>query len=79
MPKNKRPKHNETSGKQGRGLSSHCGKGEEDKAKVVREPLKEGYIAKNLVTERKRRNRIKNGLFTLRSLVPKITKVDITV
>lgn len=33
------------------------------------------YQSKNLVTERKRRNRIKDGLFTLRALVPNITKV----
>lgn len=33
------------------------------------------YQSKNLVTERKRRNRIKDGLFALRALVPNITKV----
>ena len=77
-PKTKRPKYTETSGKQQRGLSSHYGNGKEDKTKLVREPQQERYHAKNLATERKRRNKIKNGLFTLRSLVPKITKVDIT-
>lgn len=34
------------------------------------------YQAKNLVTERKRRTRIKERLYTLRSLVPKISKVS---
>lgn len=38
---------------------------------------RENFQAKNLVTERNRRNRIKDGLLTLRSLVPKITKVNI--
>lgn len=75
IPKTKKPKCNKTSGKQQRGLSSHCTKGEEDKSKLVKEPQKEGFQAKNLVTERNRRNKIKKGLFTLRSLVPKITKV----
>ncbi|KAK7317616.1 hypothetical protein RJT34_02005 [Clitoria ternatea] len=76
IPKSKKPKYNGTSGKQQRGMSSHCGNEDDDKSKLVKEPLKEGYHAKNLVTERNRRNRIKKGLFTLRSLVPKITKMD---
>ncbi|KAI7724791.1 hypothetical protein M8C21_031216 [Ambrosia artemisiifolia] len=32
--------------------------------------------AKNIVTERNRRNRIKDGLFALRALVPNISKMD---
>lgn len=31
--------------------------------------------SKNLITERNRRNRIKDGIFALRALVPKISKV----
>lgn len=34
--------------------------------------------AKNLITERNRRNKLKDGLFALRALVPKISKVNIT-
>ncbi|KVH93631.1 Myc-type, basic helix-loop-helix (bHLH) domain-containing protein [Cynara cardunculus var. scolymus] len=37
---------------------------------------KEQYQSKNLVTERNRRHLIKDGLFALRSLVPKISKMD---
>lgn len=33
------------------------------------------YKSKNLVTERNRRKRIKDGIFTLRALVPNISKV----
>ncbi|XP_057948950.1 transcription factor bHLH90 isoform X2 [Malania oleifera] len=39
-------------------------------------PEQEKYQSKNLVTERNRRNRIRDGLFTLRALVPKISKMD---
>ncbi|CAK8561678.1 unnamed protein product [Lathyrus sativus] len=57
-------------------LSFHCGNDEEDEEGTVKEPKKEMYHAKNLNTERNRRSRIKKGLFTLRSLVPNITKMD---
>ncbi|KAL5063209.1 hypothetical protein RYX36_024946 [Vicia faba] len=57
-------------------LSFHCGNGEEDKEETFKETQKEMFHAKNLITERNRRNKIKKGLFTLRSLVPNITKMD---
>ncbi|KAH7570287.1 hypothetical protein JRO89_XS05G0081800 [Xanthoceras sorbifolium] len=44
--------------------------------KAIQRPGRENCQSKNLVTERNRRNRIKDGLFTLRSLVPKISKMD---
>lgn len=40
---------------------------------------KEPYQSKNLLTERNRRIRIKDGLFSLRALVPKISKVLILI
>ncbi|KAI3713842.1 hypothetical protein L1987_72428 [Smallanthus sonchifolius] len=45
--------------------------------KIIRQRTgKDQYQSKNLVTERNRRNRIKDGLFALRALVPKISKMD---
>jgi hypothetical protein len=45
--------------------------------KVMRRSERDDYKSKNLVTERNRRTRIKTGLFALRALVPKISKVNI--
>ncbi|KAE8023464.1 hypothetical protein FH972_009154 [Carpinus fangiana] len=73
----KKNKHNESSLKRQADLVSHCGNMvENDEGNVIQKPVRR-FHSKNLVTERKRRNRIKDGLFTLRSLVPKITKMDI--
>ncbi|KAM7468653.1 hypothetical protein LguiB_016215 [Lonicera macranthoides] len=47
-----------------------------DNRKVKQKTEREQYQSKNLITERNRRNRIKDGLFALRALVPKITKMD---
>ncbi|KAL9401142.1 hypothetical protein Peur_004991 [Populus x canadensis] len=44
--------------------------------KVMRRSERDDYKSKNLVTERNRRTRIKTGLFALRALVPKISKMD---
>lgn len=44
---------------------------------TIRKPGKEHYHSKNLITERKRRNKINDGLYALRALVPKISKVKI--
>lgn len=49
---------------------------ETEKLKSNQRIEREQYHSKNLVTERNRRRRIKDGLFTLRSLVPKISKMD---
>lgn len=50
----------------------------EDGLKARQRAQKESYQSKNLITERNRRSRIKNGLFTLRALVPNISKMDMT-
>lgn len=61
-------------------LVSNCGNVvENDEGKVIQKPGRERFHSKNLVTERNRRNRIKDGLYTLRALVPKITKVKIII
>ncbi|KAI9169590.1 hypothetical protein LWI28_014556 [Acer negundo] len=44
--------------------------------RAVQRPGRGNYQSKNLVTERNRRNRIKDGLYALRALVPKISKMD---
>ncbi|KAG8388872.1 hypothetical protein BUALT_Bualt02G0170200 [Buddleja alternifolia] len=44
--------------------------------KIRQKPGKGPFKSKNLVTERNRRKRIKDGMFALRALVPKITKMD---
>ncbi|CAK9182746.1 unnamed protein product [Ilex paraguariensis] len=56
------------------GFANHPIRTENLKAgqKTQRQP----YQSKNLETERNRRNRIKDGLFALRALVPKISKMD---
>ncbi|GAU51247.1 hypothetical protein TSUD_187880 [Trifolium subterraneum] len=70
VPKVKSRKYNKTSAECQSSLSFHCGNREEDKEEISwREPKKEVYHAKNLITERKRRNKIKTGLFTLRASI----------
>lgn len=51
--------------------NSDCGVGVKIRQKTEKGP----YKSKNLITERKRRKRIKDGMLVLRALVPKITKV----
>ncbi|KAF5754055.1 putative transcription factor bHLH family [Helianthus annuus] len=47
--------------------------------KNIRQKTSKGqYHAKNLVTERNRRNRIRDSLYALRALVPNISKMDKT-
>ncbi|KAK9276456.1 hypothetical protein L1049_005989 [Liquidambar formosana] len=60
------------------GSVSACGNNvvEKDNVKVIQRPEREQYQSKNLVLERNRRNRIKDGLFALRAIVPKISKMD---
>nr|WIE96191.1 basic helix-loop-helix transcription factor [Loropetalum chinense var. rubrum] len=56
------------------GCSNHAV--EKDNVKVIQRPENEHYQSKNLILERNRRNRIKDRLFALRALVPKISKMD---
>ncbi|XP_059658560.1 transcription factor bHLH90 [Cornus florida] len=49
---------------------------EEHNLKPKQRTERDQYQSKNLDAERNRRNRIKDGLFTLRALVPKISKMD---
>ncbi|OMO80201.1 hypothetical protein COLO4_24178 [Corchorus olitorius] len=51
-------------------------KSAEVKRKTTEQLEKEHFPSKNLVTERNRRKRIKEGLFKLRALVPKISNMD---
>ncbi|WCJ38446.1 basic helix-loop-helix (bHLH) DNA-binding superfamily protein [Euphorbia peplus] len=46
------------------------------KIKVSKATNKPEFQSKNLIAERNRRNRITNGILTLRSLVPKISKMN---
>lgn len=76
FPGSKKPEYNVSSLKTK--LALNCGNVvEKEKKIVIQEPKTKKFRSKNLVTERKRRHRIKDGLFTLRALVPKITKVKI--
>ncbi|XP_021895843.1 transcription factor bHLH90 isoform X2 [Carica papaya] len=63
--------------KQQAGVALNCNvKVARGNSKAIRQPGSETYQSKNLVTERNRRNRIKDGLFALRAIVPKISKMD---
>ncbi|CAA0805960.1 Transcription factor bHLH90 [Striga hermonthica] len=49
---------------------------ENDCVEITHKGEKGVYKSKNLMTERNRRKRIKDGMFALRALVPKISKMD---
>ncbi|KAK6141774.1 hypothetical protein DH2020_024482 [Rehmannia glutinosa] len=51
--------------------------GNENLSVKIRQKAEKGvFKSKNLMTERNRRKRIKDGMFALRALVPKISKMD---
>ncbi|GER40663.1 basic helix-loop-helix (bHLH) DNA-bindingsuperfamily protein [Striga asiatica] len=49
---------------------------ENECVEIMQKGEKGVYKSKNLMTERNRRKRIKDGMFALRALVPKISKMD---
>lgn len=56
-------------------MASQSAQNEDDGSKAKQRIERESYHSKNLITERNRRNRIRNGLFALRAIVPNISKV----
>lgn len=70
--RSKNPKCNGNLIKQNMGFTSN----DKENANLSRVKQRARCQSKNLFTERKRRNRIKDGLFALRALVPKISKMD---
>lgn len=73
--RSKNPKCNGNLIKQNMGFTSN----DKENANLSRVKQRARCQSKNLFTERKRRNRIKDGLFALRALVPKISKVKVII